>query len=242
MEFRSHFFLINFISLSWAICFLLVYFFIYQHVDSVQGWTLEQILLLTAIYFFIDRIFDSFFEINFDNFINLVNRGDLDLVLTKPVSSQFIVSLRRFSFSMVFSNLTMLGVIVYLCRLYFWPLSDWVIINFLILIICAIVITYSLWFITLLPVFWWGRARNLNELFRPIHQLGRVPIDVTGKLQPFLTYVVPLAFISTVPTQALIGRLSVHLVFYGLFAAGFLLWLSNRLWHFALKHYTSASS
>jgi len=242
MEFRSHFFLINFISLSWAICFLLVYFFIYQHVDSVQGWTLEQVLLLTAIYFFIDRIFDSFFEINFDNFINLVNQGDLDLVLTKPVSSQFIVSLRHFSFSMVFSNIAMIGVIVYLCRLYFWPLSGWVIINFLMLIICAIVITYSLWFITLLPVFWWGRARNLNEFFRPIHQLGRVPIDVTGKLKPFLTYVIPLAFISTIPAQALIGRLSIHLVFYGVFVAGFLLWLSHRLWRFSLKHYTSASS
>ena len=29
---------------------------------------------------------------------------------------------------------------------------------------------------------------------------------------------------------------------YGVLAAGFLLWLSHRLWNFALRHYTSASS
>lgn len=242
MEFRSHFILNNLITFTWALIVMLVFFFMYQHVQVINGWHLEEILLLTAIYFLVDRIFDSFFEINFDNFVSLVNTGQLDGILTKPASSQFFVSLRQFSFAMLFSNLTMIAVILYLCQRYFLPLSWWQVISFIILLICSVVITYSLWFMTLLPVFWWGRVDNLQHLFRPFHQLCRVPIDVTGKFKPLLTYIIPLAFVATIPAQSLTGKLFYPLVFYGIFAAAFLLWLSHRFWRFSLKHYTSASS
>ncbi|MBU1322577.1 hypothetical protein KKE75_00790, partial [Patescibacteria group bacterium] len=65
MEFRSHFILQNLISLAWALVIMVTFLFIYQQVSVVNGWTLEMMLLLTAVYFLIDRIFDSFFEINF---------------------------------------------------------------------------------------------------------------------------------------------------------------------------------
>lgn len=242
MEFRSHFILNNAITFIWAIIVMMVFFFIYRYVDVVNGWTLEKMLLLTAIYFLVDRIFDSFFEINFGNFVTLVNTGNLDLVLTKPVNSQFVVSLRHFSFAMIFSNLTMIGVIIYLALTYFSPIYWWQVVSFLVLLVCSVVITYSLWFITLLPVFWWGRIDNIQHLFRPFHQLCRIPIDVMGKFRLFLTYVIPLAFVATIPAQSLIGKLSPWLIIYGIFAAVFLLWLSHRLWLFALRHYSSASS
>ncbi len=242
MEFRSHFILLNLLSLIWALVVMLVFLFIYRNVSVVNGWTLNQMLLLTAIYFLVDRIFDSFFEINFGNFVTLVNRGDLDLVLTKPVNAQFVVSLRHFSFAMIFSNLSMLVVIFYLVRRYFWPLSWFQIASFLVLLICAVIITYSLWFMSLLPVFWWGRVDNIQHLFRPVHQLCRIPIDVTGKFRLFLTYVMPLAFVATIPARSLIGHLSLGSVGYGIIISLLLLRLSHRAWNFSLKHYTSASS
>jgi ABC-2 type transport system permease protein len=241
MEFRAHFFIENIISLIWAIVVMLLYFFIFKQVNTISGWTLNQMLLLTAVYFLVDRIFDSLFEINFDNFVELVNSGELDLVLTKPLSAQFFVSLRRFSLAMVFSNLSMIGVIIYLCRRWFLPSFSQIGL-FLILLVCSVVITYSLWFITLLPVFWWGRVENLQHLFRPLHQVCRVPIDVTGKLKLMFTFVLPLAFVATIPAQSLFSRLNFWLVLYAVFAAIFLLWLSGRLWRFCLKFYTSASS
>jgi len=44
---------------------------------------------------------------------------------------------------------------------------------------------------TLLPVFWWGRVDNIQHLFRPLHQLCRVPIDVVGRFKSILTYIIP---------------------------------------------------
>jgi ABC-2 type transport system permease protein len=243
MEFRTHFWLSNLISFSWASVFLLTYIYIFRQTQSVNGWTIESVLLLTGLYFLSDRIFDSFFEVNFEEFIALVNTGRLDLFLTKPVSSQFMVSLRRFSFSFLFSSLVMAGLVIYLVRTYFWPVAAVNLLVFGAVFLSGVVITYSLWFMTLLPVFWWGRADNIQHLFHPVYQLARIPIDITGKiLRPLFTFVIPLAFVATVPVQSLIGNLSPWLAVYGVAAAAFLLWLSHRLWHFALRHYTSASS
>ena len=242
MEFKSHFFIQSIISAVWAATALATFVFIYNHVSSVNGWDLPAMLLLTAVYFSIDRTFDSIFEINLWNLTALVNTGNLDGILTKPVSSQFIVSLRRFSFSMIFSNLAMLGLVVYLIKNYYSPISAVQLISFFILLIFSVLITYSLWFMSIIPIFWLGRVDNIHHLFRPFHQLGRVPIDVTGRFKTFLTYIIPLAFISTIPAQAIIGNLSYHLLLYGFIITTSLLILSNKLWRFALKHYTSASS
>ena len=175
-------------------------------------------LLLTAIYFLADRVYDSFLEMNFEDFVNLVNTGRLDLILTKPVNSQFIVSLRRFSFSFTISSLMMFGLLVYLVVHYFWPLPLINLLVGLLIFIAGLVISYSLWFMTLLPVFWWGRVDNIQHLFRPFHQLSRIPIDITGRfIQPLFTFIFPLAFIATVPTQALTGQLNWPLIGYGVF-------------------------
>ncbi|AKM79645.1 MAG: hypothetical protein UX85_C0001G0195 [Candidatus Beckwithbacteria bacterium GW2011_GWB1_47_15] len=243
MEFRAHFIFSNLVSLSWALLFILTFILIYQHVDTVNGWARPQVLLLLAVYFLADRIFDTFFEINFANFVSLVNSGELDLVLTKPASGQFIVSLRYLSLSFLVSVIAMLALIVYLIKTYFWPVSMINLLVFIFLIVIGITISYALWFMTLLPVFWWGRVENINHLFRSFHQLARIPLDLTGPiLRPLLTYLLPLMFIATVPVKSITGAISWPLAFFGLFAAALLLWLSGRAWRFALRHYTSASS
>ena len=119
MEFRWHFFLHNFTSLSWAAVTMISFIFIFSHTNVVQGWTLEQMMLLSATYYLFDRTFDGFFDINFHLFSRIVNSGNLDLILTKPISSQFCISLRKVSFNGIFNNLAMLGIISYLLRKYF---------------------------------------------------------------------------------------------------------------------------
>lgn len=242
MEFRWNFLLYSLINLIWAVLALLTFVFIFGHVTTVSGWTLEQMLLLTATFYFFDRIFDAFFEINFFRFNSLVNSGELDLVLTKPISARFFVSLRQFSFASLFAAASMLVLIIWLIAKYFWPVVWTGLLFYGLLLALGLVIVYSLWFSTLLLVFWLGNIENIHHLFRPIYEVTRIPIDATGKLKPFLTFIIPLAFVATIPAQSLIGKLSPWLILYGVFAAAVLLWLSHRLWLFALKHYTSASS
>ena len=243
MEFRWNFLLYSFINLIWAALALLTFVFIFNHVTTVAGWTLEQMLLLTATFYFFDRVFDALFEVNFSRFNYLVNRGELDLILTKPVSAQFSLSLRQFSFASIFGALSMLILVIWLVVRYFWPVPLTQLVLYAGLIGLGLVIIYSFWFSTLILVFWLGNIENIQHLFRPIYEIARIPTEITGVIfKPLLTYVIPLAFVATIPAQSLIGTLSPWLIVYGVFAAAFLLWLSHRLWNFALRHYTSASS
>jgi ABC-2 type transport system permease protein len=58
----------------------------------------------------------------------------------------------------------------------------------------------------------------------------------------FFTFIVPVAFLTTVPAEAMLGRSQiVWLVSAGALALG-LLFLSSIFWRFALRFYTSASS
>ena len=63
-----------------------------------------------------------------------------------------------------------------------------------------------------------------------------------GGLRIALTFVAPIAFMTTVPAQAVLGRLDAGLVLgslgfgLGLFAA------SAALWRYAIRSYSSASS
>jgi ABC-2 type transport system permease protein len=58
----------------------------------------------------------------------------------------------------------------------------------------------------------------------------------------FFTFIIPVAFLTTIPAESILGRTNISwVVGSGLLALG-LLFISARFWQFALKFYTSASS
>jgi len=58
----------------------------------------------------------------------------------------------------------------------------------------------------------------------------------------FFTFIVPIAFLTTVPAETLLGRGEPMWIMGSMFLAIGLLYVSNQFWRFALKFYTSASS
>ncbi|MEL7243825.1 MAG: ABC-2 family transporter protein, partial [Cyanobacteria bacterium J06573_2] len=58
----------------------------------------------------------------------------------------------------------------------------------------------------------------------------------------FFTFVVPVAFLTTVPAEAMLGRSQVTWVIGAGILALVLFFVSSRFWRFALRYYTSASS
>jgi ABC-2 type transport system permease protein len=91
--------------------------------------------------------------------------------------------------------------------------------------------------------FWFVKVDNLAELFNAFYEAGRFPISVyRGLLRAFLTFVIPIAFITTIPAATLLGRAGTTDITWALALAAVLFVFSNRFWNFALRHYSSASS
>jgi ABC-2 type transport system permease protein len=106
-----------------------------------------------------------------------------------------------------------------------------------------VLIAYGLWMILVTTAFWLVRVENIAELLTAIYETGRFPVTAFGTgIRIALTFIVPIAFLTTFPAAALLGILDpIYLALAPLIAA--LLMLASRaFWRFALRSYTSASS
>lgn len=243
MEFRGHFFFLIGSKLLWSVLSVALIGVIFAQVQTVAGWTLDEMIVLTGAYLLVLSLSNILFFQNMARLSEYVNRGDLDFVLTKPLDSQFLVSARYTTFNEVPSALlAVLYIVAGLVRLGRVPDAG-SLVAFLLFIIVALGLIYAFWFLTVTLVIWSGRIENIHFLMFPFLEMARVPADVfLGIFRPLLTFVVPIAFVSTVPAQAILGVLNPLIAGYGIVFAAALVILSHVIWGFALRHYSSASS
>jgi ABC-2 type transport system permease protein len=74
-------------------------------------------------------------------------------------------------------------------------------------------------------------------------ETGRFPVSFyRGWIRAPLTAVIPVAFMTTFPAEALLGRLELSTVVIAIVLALFSFIVASRFWLFALRYYTGASS
>ena len=70
---------------------------IYTQTAVVGGWTLDQAYVFVAGFLFVDAVNMTVVANNMWVLPQLINKGDLDYYLVRPVSSLFFLSLRDFA-------------------------------------------------------------------------------------------------------------------------------------------------
>jgi ABC-2 type transport system permease protein len=114
---------------------------------------------------------------------------------------------------------------------------------YIILALCGLLITYSLWLMLVTMSFWYYRIDNITELFNQILDLGKYPMVIfKGLLKLIVFTVIPLGVITNFPVQALLSKLTVLNLSYALLLTAVFLAVSRWFWLFAVKRYSSASS
>ena len=111
------------------------------------------------------------------------------------------------------------------------------------LLASSAVILYSLWFLLAALSIWFVKVWNATEVLRYVLVAGRYPVSAyPAGLRTLFTLVLPVAFLTTVPAEAILGRVSGDWAFASLGVAAAALGLSRWFWQYALRYYTSASS
>jgi ABC-2 type transport system permease protein len=111
------------------------------------------------------------------------------------------------------------------------------------LLLCSALILYSLWFVLAATSIWFVKVWNATEVLRSALVAGRYPISAyPAALRTFFTVVLPVAFLTTVPAEAILGTGSARWLLASLLVAAAALAFSRWFWGFALRFYTSASS
>lgn len=217
---------------------------IYSHTATIRGWTLPETLALLGVFTLMLGLVNTFISPNLEFFAEDIRKGTLDFVLMKPVNSQFLVSFQRcviWGLGDVAVGLAIVGYAV-------WSgLGQTVgpaeLLAFAVTAGAGAVILYSLWMSLATVAFWTVKIDNMTTILQAFFNMGRFPVEAYPTwLQRTLTYVIPVAFVTTVPARALSSRSTPLGLGLSVLLAVLMLWASTRLWRFGLSRYTSASS
>lgn len=241
LEYRINFVLSSLTSLGNLAGSIFALFLFYRTGYTFAGWKWEEALVVLGIFTILQGFSSTFLVPNLNKIVDHVQQGTLDFVLLKPINSQFWLSTRTISPwglpDLIF------GVIV------LWYAGSKLGLqgsNYLLGVIplgFGLVSLYSLWFVLGATSIWFVKIYNVTEVLRGLLEAGRYPmVAYPAGYRVFFTFVVPVAFLTTVPAEALLGRGEVGWIAGAGFLALFLLVFSMGFWRFALRFYTSASS
>jgi ABC-2 type transport system permease protein len=241
LEYRLNFVIATLSSLGNLIGSLFSLFLFYRTGYTFQGWNWEEALVLLGIFTLLQGFSATFLVPNLNRIVEQVQQGTLDFVLLKPIGSQFWLSTRTVS-PWGLPDVLFGGVLIgYAGRRLGLGFSNYLL--SVLPILFGIASLYSLWFMLGATSIWFVKIYNVTEVLRGLLEAGRFPmVAYPAAYRFFFTFVVPVAFLTTVPAEAMLGRSPViWLVGAGGLALGLLI-ASTIFWRFALRFYTSASS
>lgn len=242
LEFRANFVAKMLQNAAWVLFYVLMVLVIFSRTNSIAGWTQEDVFILMATVFLMSSVHRALFMSCFE-IPEQVRRGTLDFVITKPVDTQFWVSVRRFDWSSlgaIIASFVMFGYGLVQGKLA-PSAGDWA--AYVLLVLLALILFYALGMILMTLAIYFVRVDNLWVVGETVLETARFPIDVyrTG-IRDLLVVYIPLGFLATVPAKAITQGAEWPLVGIGaIWAAGFMV-LARWFWTFSLKSYTSASS
>ena len=104
-------------------------------------------------------------------------------------------------------------------------------------------IIYSFWLVLATTTFWFIKVENILVIFQAVYSAGKYPVAIYPHwLKLAMTFLVPVAFAVTVPSEALVGRLSSEVLWGALAMAGVMLVGARAFWLWGVRHYSGASA
>lgn len=246
LEFRFNFIVLMATEIIWYASNLLLFEVIYNHTPLLAGWNHQQMRVFVFMSLFIDSIYMVLWNDNFSNFAEEVRKGQLDLLLTKPVNPLFMLTTKKISVAHIpCLFITGFGLL--------WSLHNIPDFNYASLFWMFLTIPAGLTVIfcgrmvlnTTMILF--ERADFLQYVWYSLFRLGMRPDGIyqsigNGVFRFSLIFIFPFAMIASIPTRILIEPFQPVYVIWLFIMPFILIYLMNKYWNYGIKNYVSASS
>lgn len=218
----------------------LIAMLIYSTTSGIPGWSFEEFILFQGTFILVFGI-NHFLFITFPfGIINDIRQGTFDKILVKPYNPLLYLS----STSIDVEGLAEVFVGILLIIWAALRLDISLSVNtlfYLVIILCALVFLYALMVLIASLSFIFIKSFALLDLFFKMVDLARYPLNIyNAELRFFMTFIFPIAIVSSYPAQALLRGFSIlRLVEVILPVIGFLI-VTLFIWKYSLKKYTSS--
>ncbi len=246
LEFRFNFVILIIGELIWYGTQLILYEVLYLHTSSLAGWNLSEMRVFIFLALFVDSIYMILWDPNFIKFAEDLRRGNIDMLLTKPVNEIFMLTSQKLSIShLPCFFITGSGLI--------WALSQipdftwWRILWLLIMVPAGLSVIFCGRFMLNATSILFERADFLQYVWHSVFKLGLRPDGIYGTvgqgvLRYVLIFILPFAMVASIPARFLIEPLNTVYLAWGIIMPCLLIFITKKYWAFCVKHYSSASS
>jgi ABC-2 type transport system permease protein len=243
MQYRWDFIIQILMAAFWVVWNVAPVVLIFEIRPEIAGFRLPEAMLVISAFLILRALLEGVVNPNLHAVVEHIRKGTLDFVLLKPADSQLLVSTSRLIPSKVVDLLA--GV-----ALTAWSIDGiepapppQAIAAGAIMLVAGATLLYCVWMLVLCTAFWFVRIDNLSHLFTSIFDAARWPISIfRGWMRLALTFVIPVAFMTSYPALAVLGRLDMQAGLTSIGVAFVFLVVTRRAWRYAVCHYSSASS
>lgn len=242
LEYRANFATRIVTDVIWYLAQVVTWEGLFRVTDRIGSWNLDQTRVFLGVLFVVDALYMIFFSENLDHMSEKVRKGEIDLLLTKPVSSQFMTSCQRMN-TAILGNLTIaitwLTFALWNLPDFQWPRLLWLIV----LIPAGLLSLYSIRFMFCSLAMLFTRAENVQYLWFQLYRLGMRPDTIyVPWLRILVLSALPVAAVASVPARALLDPPHFPMFIWVILWTAVLVFISHRFWNFCLRNYSSSSS
>jgi len=243
MEFRLDFFFRVVMDAAFYAVQIAFFGVIYRHTALLGGWTYDEVLIFVCGFFLIDALHMTVFANNLWWLPILVNKGDLDYYLVRPVHPLFFLSLRDFAANSFLNLLLAGGLLAWALLRHPLPLEAGGVLLYILLLVNGAFLYYLMHLAFLIPVFWLHSARGLGDAFYTLEKYAEKPHRIFhGWLRGLLVTALPFSLIASLPASLLLEGLQWKVLLHVLGVTALFFLAVLALWRRALGSYSSASS
>lgn len=215
-------------------------YFLLLGTKTLAGYSSNQVIFFFLTFNLIDVVTQFLFREVY-RFRPMIINGDFDLVLAKPLNALFRVLMGGADIIDLVTIPPLICLTVYVGFLLHPTVLS--IFLYVLLVLNGFLIATAFHIIVLSFAIVTLEVDHTIMIYRDLTSLGRLPIDIYKQpLQGFLTYLVPVGMMITLPAKAIMGMVGPLGILSAFFVGIVAIFISLRFWNYALTKYSSASS
>ena len=217
---------------------------VYRSGVTINGLSPDQILLFIGTFVMLTGVYAGMFMINNFQLRGKIVNGDLDLLLTKPMSLQFMATLRQADVT-IFSVDVIAGLVMVAIA---WsrlniPLTLFHVGGYALFAALSCLVAYGLFLLPQILSFWLMNTSAIAEITDSFWDFNNMPMDIyTFTIRQIGVFILPIFVISNFPPMFVLHKMPPVYLAWAFLLPVILLYLVRLLWKRGLRSYSSASS
>jgi ABC-2 type transport system permease protein len=244
MEYRANFMSGILMEAGYLFAKIMYVIVAYRAGREIAGFGPDEIIVFVGTYVAITGFYAGLLATNLFQLSDLVRGGSFDLMLVKPINTQFYATFRRSEIgallfdtvagiAMVAVGLARIGAGFSILGIFGWALFA----------ASGAAVGYALWVIPISFVFRIVRADAIAGFADAFWDFNNVPMIVYGKWGRAIgMYAIPIFVVTNFPALFALGRMSPLNFIWGLAAPVIFCFIASLFWRSGIKHYESGGN